>query len=346
MSENYRSFEEHPSDSPERIAPWFPETLKTYKDLISPSELTVTARKLIEMEHGVPIEVRRDTTLRIKAIDECGHGCVFCHNEGTLVNEKQTSYRTSVFLPLQIAGENDAQNQRLFHGFQTTPIQIDDGYFLEELESAREFLQTNEIHLTGGEPTSHSRLPEIVTALTSRGFTVKMTSNGEHGAKNYRELAEAGLVGVNMSIFGSTPEEYAQTQPAQFGVKWATHKLNQSRFAIAAARSFGLEVKANCVISDSSHCERFQRLIDRSREENFELRVLNDLSKGKDSVLAIYNLLGEIGAMPVRRKLVAGAAGAVTYFQLPSGQEIGFKQLRKVRLKEVCSGCHLDSRGK
>lgn len=38
-------------------------------------------------------------------------------------------------------------------------------------------------------------------------------------------------------------------------------------------------------------------------------------------------------------------SGAVTYFRLPDGQELGFKQIRTVRLEQACNGCELDKAG-
>lgn len=78
-----------------------PEAFKTYKDLTDKQALSVKARTLIDIEHGVPIVISKDTGLRLKVIDLCGHGCIFCHNEGTLINQAQASYRVSVFLPHQ-----------------------------------------------------------------------------------------------------------------------------------------------------------------------------------------------------------------------------------------------------
>lgn len=322
-----------------------PEALKTYKDFVDRQALSVEARSLVEMEDIVSIGISKDTSLRLKVIDACGHGCIFCHNEGTLVNQSQAGYRVSVFLP-NLGGQigDSISNQGQFSGFRVESVEAD--HFLKrEIEQAEEILGITKVHLTGGEPTQHPRLSEIVSMLTNIGMVVKMTSNGETGGRIYENLAKSGLASVNVSIFGSTAEEYAATQPPQFGRKWAERKLALSREAIKAARKHGISVKSNCVMTDATHTQRITRLIQRAADEGFNLRVLNDLVNGQKSIIAIYELLAGMDARPIRRELVAGASGTVSYFQLPNGQEIGFKQIRKERLPSACRGCKIDEIG-
>lgn len=172
-----------------------------------------------------------------------------------------------------------------------------------------------------------------------------MTSNGETGARIYPYLANAGLVGVNVSIFGSTPEEYIQTQPECFGVGWARNKLLQSTLAIEGARSAGIEVRANCVMSSSADEERITRLIDRSKNEGFLLRILNNLYEGEKSIIAIYNMLAGLGALPEKRKITAGSSTCSVYYRLPSGIQISFKQIRRERFEDFCRDCFIDKAG-
>lgn len=313
------------------VAP-LPDSFRTYKDTLDPVFLSPSGQELVNREHEIPIDIGKDDSLRVKVVDKCGHGCVFCHNEGTKVNVQQQSYRVSVF--------------ETPDSFIAEPIEADEG-FREEMERAIETFGLKEVHLTGGEPTQHPRLVEVIKMLSDMGLEVKMTSNGETGAGRFKEYAEAGLKSVSISIFGATAAEYAAVQhPSISREKWAAFKLKQSKEAIAAARENGITVKSNCVMSDASHAERIKSLIERAHNEGFSLRILNDLGNGDESIDAIYNLLAELGAEPIRRKLVAGASGAATYYRFPNGQEIGFKQIRKERLPETCKGCDLDKNGK
>jgi cyclic pyranopterin phosphate synthase len=294
--------------------------------------LSVEARKMVDLEKDVPVTVEKDLNIRIKVIDDCGHACTFCHNEGTKVNEKQAKDRVSVFLNDQV-------------GFESEKIVVDE-VFIAQVTRIRDAFGTKEAHLTGGEPTQHKELTAVISVLKKLGLKVKMTSNGETGGDVYKEIGEAGLDSVNISIFGSTPEEYAETQPKQFGIKWAENKLRKSREAISGAREAGVQVKANCVMTNASEEDRITRLIARSEDEGFALRILNNLGAGDESITAIYNLLAKLGAVPEKKKVVAGSSTCSVYYRLPSGNVIGFKQIRQVRLEGVCNNCDIDNEGK
>ena len=55
-----------------------------------------------------------------------------------------------------------------------------DADFLDGLLKAKQSLGIKEVHLTGGEPTLHPKLPQIIAITVSAGLDVKMTSNGEN----------------------------------------------------------------------------------------------------------------------------------------------------------------------
>ena len=51
------------------------------------------------------------------------------------------------------------------------------------------------------------RANKVVKAIEEAGYKVKVTSNGENGARHMKLLADAGVSKINFSIFGTTPEE-------------------------------------------------------------------------------------------------------------------------------------------
>lgn len=304
---------------------------RSYGEIIPNVCLSEAAKKMVEMEKNIPVQIELDLNLRIKVVDECGHACKFCHNEGTRVNPKQIEYRSSVFLPKS-------------GGFEADRIVVDEN-FIKEVVRIKEYFGVEDIHLTGGEPTQNTYLVEIIRTLKKLGLKVKMTSNGETGGEIYKQLVESGLDGVNFSLLGSTPEEYAETQPEQFGLNWARFKLKKSKEAIESAKKFGLVVKTNCLMSSVLDEQRITSLINRSEKEGTLLRILNNLGRGKESIAAIYNLLAKLEAIPVRKKIVAGASTSSIYYRMPNGSIIEFKQIRPVRLSRVCDSCFIDKKG-
>lgn len=103
----------------------------------------------------------------------------------------------------------------------------------------------DKVRLTGGEPLVRKGLPELVSMLADiQGIdTIGMTTNGALLAPVASDLARRGLSSVNVSLDTLDPGRYA-----------AVTRGGDVRAVIAgvrAARSAGLPVKLNIVISDS-----------------------------------------------------------------------------------------------
>lgn len=162
----------------------------------------------------VPTYITRDTTLRVKILDACGMTCTFCHNEGTPV-AAENSRRT---LPLTAAGSSGRVSiYTPTNGVSFVPATMLPGpEYVQAISTLRDALDLTELHLTGGEPTLHPRLAELVRLSREAGYSVRMTSNGENGARAIPGAAAAGLEKVNLSIFGTTPQELAQVQHSRF----------------------------------------------------------------------------------------------------------------------------------
>jgi len=142
----------------------------------------------------------------IQVVRHCNHFCGFCSNPSSPYH----------------------------HTFSSMTALVDDlverGYF--------------GVVLTGGEPTLHPELPRIVRYASEAGLHVRMITNGwrlgDEGLA--RELAEAGLSLVHVSIYSVRPEIEARLR----GVE---HTLPKAHAALASAGRFGITVNVNCVIN-------------------------------------------------------------------------------------------------
>ena len=82
-------------------------------------------------------------------------------------------------------------------------------------------LGCRKVHITGGEPTLHPELPELIAYMSARDIRVNITTNGTLLTKNRaRALAEAGLRGASISL--DSPE--ARLHDKVRGVKGAWKK--------------------------------------------------------------------------------------------------------------------------
>ncbi len=303
----------------------------TFADYIDIDILPDDIAELVRAERETPISVSIDKSIRPKVTDTCGMTCVFCHNEGTPVNESQASGgRVSVFSQF---------NQVNF----MPGAMLANERFGEVLAQVGNLLDLNELHWTGGEPTTNIHLTDLSKIAKTLGFSIKMTSNGETGGRRMEEYAQAGIESINFSIFGTTPQELAAVQSNRYkDERLAGLKLRNLSEAIVEASRAGISAKANIVMIDPSHENRILRVIERFKDYA-AIRILPDLDKGDSSKLAIYDLLSKIGAKPVKREITAGSSNALVTFELADGYRLGYKQIRLARLPETCGTCSLNN---
>ncbi|MFD6949575.1 molybdenum cofactor biosynthesis enzyme [Nocardiopsis sp. TSRI0078] len=291
----------------------------------------------------LPTHIDTDTTLRVKILDACGMTCTFCHNEGTPVVVDNRNRGPGPFTTSGTSGRMSIYAATNGATFLPATISPDEG-FAHALNRLRDHMGFTELHLTGGEPTLHPRLPDLVRLATAQGYRVCMTSNGENGARQIPACAEAGLDRVNFSVFGTTPEELAQVQHARFRdpAKAAT-KIKALHASIQACVDHGVRASANIVVLDHAHIDRVHRLLDTYAPE-LSVRLLNSLDHGQVSIDAIHELLAQRGAVAEAHHLTAGASGARTAYRIDDGRRrIHVKWIRPVRLPTTCQGCRFNN---
>jgi cyclic pyranopterin phosphate synthase len=317
------------------------QVIPALAERINTNDISVDARELIQIENQVPVRVGVDTSIRPKILDACGMSCTFCHNEGTPVALAQIS----LGIPnLRYKGGRVSAFEET-NGVDFLPGTMLPGRDFEfAIGSMRAAIGASEMHITGGEPTLHSQLPEIIHTAREAGYVVGMTSNGENGEKTLEACAEAGLSKVNFSIFGTTAEELAAVQHPRFRSKQlADAKLRALDRSIRVALESGLKVSANIVMSDTSHEERIRRVIDKYAGAGVTVRILDDLDRGDVSDMAIYELLAKLDAKPQELLVEAGSSNSRVSYELSNGSTVYFKQIRRTVLPKVCDDCTLNN---
>nr|WP_308417352.1 radical SAM protein [Actinopolyspora erythraea] len=290
---------------------------------------------------NVPTYVDKDTTLRIKVVDACGMTCTFCHNEGTPVVADNSRRTAGEFVTAGTSGR--VSIYAASNGANFLPATVEPSEEYQRALIALRELGLTELHITGGEPTLHPRLVEVVRLARDVGYRVHMTSNGEHGADVLGACARAGLDHVNFSVFGTTASELAQVQSTRFqDTARAARKIEALRASIATCERYGIGARANIVVLDDTHVERVHRLLD-EYSSTISVRLLNSLDHGTASVAAIERVLAERGAVAVADHVTAGVSGARTEYRMADGRHISFKRLRPTRLPDTCAGCRFNN---
>lgn len=265
-----------------------------------------------------------DRSIRAKITDICGLSCSFCHNEGTLVRQTNSS-RVSVF---------SEQNHCMFNPGEM----VSDSNFLNFFHEARQKLDINEVHLTGGEPSLNIDVANIVSSLKLQGFIVKMTSNGETGGSRIKDVINAGINAINFSVLGLTEDDFKRTQNNCKSNLFYQNKIKQLHDSVDVAIAGGIKVGVNLVISDFSSIDKAIDLI-KYYKNSLRIKLLSDLSNVKESELAINELLLRVGAVPKEHRITAGISDERFVYETRSGIIITNKKLRRITLKKTCLDC-------
>lgn len=270
-----------------------------------------------------------DHSVRLKVSNLCQLSCSFCHNEGTEL-PSDSKFRSSIF--------NSCKTKIL-------PPLLDvncDEQLLEEISCLKK-LGINEIHLTGGEPTTNRALPVIINYLSGKGFIIKMTSNGQYNTGYLQELRAQGLKGINFSVSSFDPGEFLQTQVFQ-SQEWALRTTNRLRESIQEAESLGIDVKINTVVNDQSDYGRVDSLRRFCGENNITLVLLNNIYFGKTAEDIVFDYIQAQGGELVRIEEYGNNSKGKKIYYLPNGQRIDAKYFRPCYPGIICDGC--ENRGR
>ncbi len=189
--------------------------------------------------------------LRVVVNDVCNFSCIFCHFEG----------------------QQRGVGRRLDAN--------DYGFLVDVLSK----IGVRDYKLTGGEPLLRSDIVDIVRSMNKNDVEISMTTNGFRLAETARDLANAGLKRVNVSLHSADPERFSKVT----GVPrdWFNKVLRGAMMA----KGVGMKVKLNAVL----------------------LRGVND---DRDSLKSLVKLAASIGASLQLIELMPVGVGSKIFGEL------------------------------
>jgi len=123
------------------------------------------------------------------------------------------------------------------------------------------------ILLCGGEPTVREDLPELISAITSLGFVVKVASNGINlGDREYvAKLREAGLGWVLFQFDGFSDDIYEVTRGRPM--------MDIKREALDVLRDSGIKVCLACMVVRGVNDGELGKMVDYMMESDFIMHI-------------------------------------------------------------------------
>jgi cyclic pyranopterin phosphate synthase len=216
-----------------------------------------------------------------------------------------------------------------------------DESFFECIRQLTSQLGIKRVMLTGGEPTIHPQLLDIIRNIDVPDISV--TTNGIRplSSETWNILRKAGLGKVIVSIHDASPQSFLQLEVRKRNFGWAVQALEAQKNNLVAATEAGLKVRVNTVAYDSY--EQVIRVLEDlgglQQKYLFDIRLLNDLSNIERSQQVIHDVCQALCAVEVASERRAGSSNATVVWRADSGFNFSTKLAYKYFFDPVCSGC-------
>jgi len=244
-------------------------------------------------------------TVRVKVHTSCQWTCFFCHMEG---NKRSQSVK-------DVSG------------------------LIEILLEFRNKLHFSEVHLTGGEPSIHPRIVEIISKIVDAGFVVKMTTNGQAKTIRYKECVDAGLSELNISVHTLNPMHLGKMMYPSKDMVWGS-KAIQSQIRLVKDLTGLIKIKINtCVDANEEGALAVSEL---AMEYGLKWRAMNVLENPEASYKALGRMCEKLRAVPVEAVIIEGSSSCSVQMHCANGFDFKVKLIRQNYLQHMCNDCPVD----
>lgn len=172
-------------------------------------------------------------SLRITITNRCNENCIYCHHDG-MVSSKDEMTPDEIYKICKIAKK----------------------------------IGVRKIRLSGGDPLVRKDIVEIVEKIASLDFKdISLTTNGVLLEKYAKDLKDAGLDRINVSLDTLNPDTYKFVTKMDY--------LNEAKTGILNAVEVGLyPVKINMVIMKDINQNEVKDMFEFCRENNMVLQLI------------------------------------------------------------------------
>lgn len=209
-------------------------------------------------------------------------------------------------------------------------------------KKVRENFGLNVVHLTGGEPTLHPQIVDLVEKLNNESFGVQMTTNGDSSPDLLKEIVWAGARSINFSLHAIRAESFQKMQITDKDSGYYRGLLERKIENIMQIRPL-VKVKINTVTIDE---KTTGEVVDFAIENDIPLRLMRNLNKVPESDKIIASILSQRGLQPVMEEVAIGDSGGSGIIYASVNQEfhspsIKVKKFGEVYLSSICDDCSL-----
>ncbi|MFN0090786.1 MAG: GTP 3',8-cyclase MoaA [Acidimicrobiales bacterium] len=200
------------------------------------------------------------------------------------------------------------------------------------------------IRITGGEPTVRAQLPRLVEMLAGLGVDVALTTNGATLRLVARELADAGLRRINISLDTFRPDRFLAITRRD--------GLERVLDGVDAALEAGLApVKLNAVVMRGVNDDEILDFVEYGRRTGVVVRFIEFMpldAQGEwtnDQVVTYDEIRGAIEAVHPLEALARGSAPAERFRYADGRGEVGIIASVSHAFCDTCDRVRLTAEG-
>ncbi len=281
--------------------------------------------------------------IRLIMTTSCQSGCDFCHLEGNTAKDKDGTLnpilsdwmKRSKSLPLV---------ERLTHPFRVTDV--------PKVAEVAKKIGNSHVHLTGGEPTIHPEIVEIISAFKQSGVVVGMTTNGEIAPKIFKNIMTSGIDKINFSLHALTCEEYlamdliaqglARNNSHDIALNYAATRLKNKQTNLEAAAEYSatssLKIAANTVVRDADTTINIIKLC---HKLGIKCRLQRNLNHKDASDIVLGEVITRSGAQLISIDKAIGDSSGSGKNYISNFGNFRVKEFGEIYIPNMCDQCPL-----
>lgn len=189
---------------------------------------------------------RKFEVLRVSILSHCSFACVYCA-------PKNKPNQTNFFPKIHFLSPELLESK---------------------IKTLTSHIHLKEVHLTGGEPTLHTDLVDIIQKLKELNIKeVAITSNGFFQDGLIQKMKQAGLTRMNFSLDSFSQSGFERLSDRKLPVANLLKRILE-------AKTTGLEVKVNCTILKGYNESEILDLLQWSGKNGIPIRFLEFMKMG------------------------------------------------------------------
>ena len=224
-----------------------------------------------------------------------------------------------------------------------SPDQLNAEEMLSLVSILKKHAGIEKVRLTGGEPLLYSKLTDIISGIRKIGIkNIGITTNGQLLNRKVKELYDAGLKNVNLSLDSLDPENFKRM--GRVG------KLQKTLDGIDSCLKIGLRVKVNMVVIKGENDNEIIEMLEYCLKSGIEIRYLELMGMGllhkkdQNQIVTMDEILSQISTRFSIKPIRADYDSTSLRYGVPGGY-FGIIPNKSAPFCSTCSRLRLTSDG-